>query len=197
MVRFDKKDRQALGGLGGAILLVVLVVLIIIGATVAIPFVGQQTVKEGDYLIYSVSGSQGNTSTMTLVFMEVGASTMEVAFISSEEGDSMVDSMTCNYEHIGNVLQADILIGSSDPFFILPVFIGPDDLSEFDSSAWVAISGFTPMLVQKYKGESGGLNYTVMMKMGTNLIVGVDFTDGSDWIKIRLVDSNIMWVKAA
>jgi len=185
MVRFDKKDRQALGGLGGAILLVVLVVLIIIGATVAIPFVGQQTVKEGDYLIYSVTTSDGDSDTVMLVFMEVGNSTMEVANVQSAINSSSVNSDTVNYEYNGNKLLVETF-----------AFVNPDDLTEFDSSAWVAISGFTPMLVQKYKGESGGLNYSVMMKMGTNLIVGVDFTDGSDWIKIRLVDSNIMWVKA-
>lgn len=179
-----------MGGLAGAILLILLVVLIIIGATVAMPFVGKQNINDGDYLIYKVTSSDGDVGMVTIVFMEVNTSTMEIGYVLSGDG-STVDDDTADYSYDGNVLTVDAFV-----FFLVPAFIDSDELTEFEASFWVSLSGFTPMLVQQYSGEFSSINYTIMLKMGTNLVVGAELSDGSDWYKVELLDSNIMWVKA-
>ncbi|MFA7342190.1 MAG: hypothetical protein WCY65_03365 [Candidatus Methanomethylophilaceae archaeon] len=185
MKKMNKGDRRAMGGLAGAVLLILLVVLIIIGATVAMPFVGKQTIKEGDYLIYSMNSSDGDNNIYTIIFLDVGTTSMEIATVTSGTTTD-VDSATVAYEYQGNVLQMN-----------MEFFLDTSVISGFDSSYWMVLSGFTPILVQQYSGTVLGLmNYTVMVKMGTNLVVGMDISYGDNWTKVRLVDSNILWVKA-
>lgn len=191
MRRF-KHDRRALGAGGAVILLVILVVIGFVGATVGMPYVGKQTISAGDTLNYEFTSSAGAdiNGKLFIVVMDVGTSTLNYSYIYTDDDGGMTGDETVGFSYDGNVLTVDMTF-----LFFFPAFISPDDLTDFEATYWVSLSGLTPMLVQKYSTTVGSMTMTVMIKMGTNLVVAAELTDGTDFAKMTLTDTSMMWAK--
>ena len=191
MTRF-KNDRRGLGAGGAIIILILLVVVGFIVATIGMPYIGKQNIEVGDTLSYELTSSgEGNmTGKLSIVITDVETSTLNYSWIYAQDGAGSTGDQTVGYSYAGNVLNVNM---SFALFF--PIFASPEDMTEFEATYWVFLSGLTPMLVQKYSTTTGTITLTVMVKMGTNLVVASELSNGTDSVKMTLKDCSMLWVK--
>lgn len=187
-----KNDRRAMGAGAALILVVLLVVIGFVVATAGMPYFGKQNIVAGDTLTYEFTSTTDPSlkSEIFLFVTDVGTNTLSYTYFTTNSEGVTTNTETVGYRYEGNVLMANISF-----FIFFPVFLAPENLINYESTYWFSLSGLTPMLVQKYSGTEDGVPFTVMMKMGTNLVVAYELTFGNETLRMVLKDSSMPWVK--
>lgn len=184
------RDRSGLGIAGTSILLIIVVVLLLLGLGVAQPLVMDQKLSPGDSLTYEFEISGGVDASGELKYRILSMTLVDLE-IEQTDADDVVNVYTTDWERDGRMLILDGFGGETPFSFMQTVLSNSDD---FDKTMSFGLVGLTPMALDVYTGEVGGIDMVVKTKMGTAIPVEIVVTDGPITLTMKLTDTNIYWL---
>lgn len=182
-MNFKRYDKKGLGALGAIIIVILLVVLAFIGATTAMPFVVDQGFKVGDTFNYVWTISDGTSTvsyTESNTVTAVTANTVTYHYVYSDDG--------LDGTYIADMGKVDSKTILDDWMFVNPSIL-PDE-----RAYTVVMVGFTPMVVEAYTYDVGGVHEEFWLKPGTLFVVKAIRTEGANIETVILSETSLKWV---
>lgn len=185
IMRKFKRDRKALGAIGGILLFILLLAIVFLGASVGMPFIAKQNVTVGDTMSYDWSVSDNGTMSIDMTVISIDSEELSLNTVIYYNGSVFSNSnSTTDYSYNGNVLMMESM----------EFFMDSADLTDFNHSYSVALVGYSPMLVDKYTMTELGTTITILIKAGTNMVVNLEIVSDTYSTTMKLTDTSLRWM---